>query len=153
MGHIPGIRNAIWHDMFIETTFMKYGHGQRGIIGNTLKPETLNIWRLSLHTCSRLEEDMSAISSREKNESQDKHKEVAKARMDSDARDRESLRKKIEIYIDPLDPKKHPQSIVNIATGQLAGETVNVDRAIEQGVEAMKLVESKWPTGFDEKNL
>ena len=71
--------------------------------------------------------------------------------MDSDARDRESLRKKIEICIDPLDPKKHPRSIVNIATGQLAGDTVNVDRSIERGTEAMKQFESKWPTGFDEK--
>ena len=94
---------------------------------------------------------MSDISSREMNEGQDKHKEEAKARMDSDARDRESLRKKIEICIDPLDPKKHQQSLVNIGTGQLAGETVNVDRAIKQGTEEMKQFESKWPTGFDEK--
>ena len=151
MRQIPGIWNAIWSDMFIETTFMRYGHGQRGIIGNTLKPETLKIWGLSLHTCSRLEEDLSDISSQEKNEGQDKHKEEAKARMDSDARDRESLRKKIEICIDPLDPKKHPKSMVNIATGQLARDTVNVDRSIERGTEAMKQFESKWPTGFDEK--
>ena len=45
---------------------MRYGHGQRGIIGNTLKPETLKIWGLSLHTCSRLEEDLSDISSQGK---------------------------------------------------------------------------------------
>jgi len=38
--------NAIWRDMFIETTFMRYGHGKRGIIGLTLKPETLKIWGL-----------------------------------------------------------------------------------------------------------
>ena len=40
---------------------------------------------------------------------------------------------------------------MNIATGQLAGDTVNVDRSIERGTEAMKQFESKWPTGFDEK--
>ena len=36
--------------------------------------------------------------------------------------------------------------------GQLAGETVNVDRAAELGMEAMKQFESKWPTGFDEES-
>ena len=74
MRHIPGVWNAIWSYMFIETTFMRYGHGQRGIIGVTLKPETLKIMGLSLHTCSRLEEDLADISSREKNEGQEKIK-------------------------------------------------------------------------------
>ena len=48
MRHIPGVWNAIWSDMFIETTFMRYGHGKRGIIGLTLEPETLEIWGLSM---------------------------------------------------------------------------------------------------------
>ena len=53
--------------MVIETTFMRYGHGERGIIGLTLIPETLKIWGLSLHMCSSLEEDLANISSPEKN--------------------------------------------------------------------------------------
>ena len=43
MWHIPGVWNAIWSDMLIESTFMRYGHGKRGIIGVTLKPETENM--------------------------------------------------------------------------------------------------------------
>ena len=70
MRHIPGVRNAIWSDMFIETTFMRYGHSKRGTIGLTLKPETLKILGLSLHICSRLEEDLANISSPEKKEGQ-----------------------------------------------------------------------------------
>ncbi len=46
MRHVPGIWNGLWSDMYIETTFMRYGHGQGGIIGITLKPETLKIWAL-----------------------------------------------------------------------------------------------------------
>ena len=53
MRHVPGVWNGIWSDMFIETTFMRYGHGKRDIIGMTLKPETLKVWSLSLHICSR----------------------------------------------------------------------------------------------------
>ena len=51
--------------MFIETTFMRYGHGPRGIIGITLKPETLKTWALGLHICSRLEQDIGDITARE----------------------------------------------------------------------------------------
>jgi hypothetical protein len=41
MHHIPGVWNGIWSDMYIETTFMRYGHSHGGIIGNTIRPETL----------------------------------------------------------------------------------------------------------------
>ena len=48
MHHNPGLFNGIWSDMAIETTFMRYGHGQSGIIGITLRPETLKTWAYSL---------------------------------------------------------------------------------------------------------
>ena len=37
MRHRPRLWNGLWSDMFIETTFMRYGHGKAGIIGITLK--------------------------------------------------------------------------------------------------------------------
>jgi len=49
--HVPGLWNGLWSDMFIETTFMQYGHGESGI---TLKPETLQTWALSLHGCGQI---------------------------------------------------------------------------------------------------
>jgi hypothetical protein len=58
MRHVAGIWNGIWSDMFIETTFMRYGHGQGGIIGITLKPETLKTWALSRHICGHLESNI-----------------------------------------------------------------------------------------------
>ena len=150
MRHIPGVWNAVWSGMFIESTFMRYGHGKRGIIGVTLKPETLKIWGLSLHICSRLEEDISLIISKENTKGQEKHKEEEKGRIQSDAKDRDSIRRKLEICIDPLDPAKHPPTIVNIVNGQIAAESVNIDNAIELGTQAMKQYESKWPEGFNE---
>lgn len=54
MPHVPGIWNDICSDMFIETTFMCYGHGPGGIVGITLKPSTLQKWALSLYICSKL---------------------------------------------------------------------------------------------------
>ena len=58
MRHQRGLWNGIWSDMFIETTFMRYGHAPGGIIGITLKAQTLKVWALSIHTCSRLEADL-----------------------------------------------------------------------------------------------
>ena len=66
---------------------MRYGHGKRAMIGLTLKPQTLKIWGLTLHICSRLEEDLADISSPEKKEGQKKHKEENKGRTESDAND------------------------------------------------------------------
>ena len=54
MKHRSGLWNAIWSDMFIESTFMRYGHGPGGLIGITLSPNALKRWALSPHLCSRL---------------------------------------------------------------------------------------------------
>ena len=47
-----GLFNDIWSDMAIQTTFMRYGHGQSGIIGIPLRPETLKTWAYSLYACN-----------------------------------------------------------------------------------------------------
>ena len=54
MHHNAGLFNGIWSDMAIETTFMRYGHGhgQSGVIGITMRPETLKTWAYSLHACN-----------------------------------------------------------------------------------------------------
>ena len=52
---------GIWSDIFIETTFMRYGHGKCRIIGLTLKAESLKVCALSLHTCSQLEHYLEEI--------------------------------------------------------------------------------------------
>ena len=58
MHHIPDLWNGLWSDMYIESTFMRYGHSHGGIIGITLQPGTLKIWALDLHIRSRIVEDM-----------------------------------------------------------------------------------------------
>ena len=58
MRHKPGVWNAIWSDMYIETTFMRYGYGPNGIVGITLQPSALKRRALSMYTCSRLVQDV-----------------------------------------------------------------------------------------------
>ena len=92
MRHIPGLWNGLWSDMFIETTFMRYGHGKAGIIGITLKPETLKTWALSLHVCGQLLEDLSTLRENERQSNiQTSHKEEANARILADQVDRKGL--------------------------------------------------------------
>ena len=83
MRHVPGIWNAIWSD--IETTFMRYGHGKKKIIVSTLKPETVKVWSLSLHICSRLEEDLREMSSANLVDTNEQHKEEKRGRINADA--------------------------------------------------------------------
>ena len=146
--HTPGVWNGMWTDMMIETTFMRYGKGHNGIIGITLKPNTLKTWALSLHICSVLAKDVSDMTSDEQHQHQ--HKEEMKARMTADAADRSKIREKLQESIDPLDPSSHPHgNLVQIVSGRIESDpTVNVHESVSIGTEKMKQYESTWPDGF-----
>ena len=58
MRHQPGLWNAIWSDQYIESSFMKYDHGPKDIIGKTLHPSTLKRWALGLHLYTQLQKDI-----------------------------------------------------------------------------------------------
>lgn len=149
MRHMKGLWNGIWSDMFIESTFMRYGHGRAGIVGITLKPETLKTWALSRHTCSQLVEDLAALRG-ESDECrfQISHKEEANGRRESDKNDREALKNKLDLCIHPLKPEVHPPKLVNVANGTLAVAEVNVCQAISIGYNQLVEFEKSLPTGF-----
>ena len=143
-----GIWNGIWSDMFIESTFMRYGHGPGGIIGITLKPSALNRWALSLHTCSQLMKDVSSISDTAYQKVVTTHKEELPHRVRADNEDREKLRTKFQTVINPLDSNEHMDRIINVVTGRVAQDNVNVDKSVEIGLQQMNDFESSWPVGF-----
>ena len=105
--HTAGLFNGIWTDMAIETTYMRYGHGGSGIIGITLKPETLKTWAYSLHTCNGLVVDLNEMREKE-TPAKTQHKEEMPGRIITDKADRQALRQKLTSSIDPLDPHQHP---------------------------------------------
>ena len=117
--------------MFIETTFMLYGHGKRDIIGVTLNPETLKVWFLSLHICSRLEQDLSSFLYPDNDTELTGHKEESKAEISGDKADRESIKGKLLECIDSMNPEGYPPEVVNIPIGQIAQNNVNVDKVVE----------------------
>ena len=70
---------------------------------------------------------------RQTTESISSHKEENRARLKSDRKDRQNIRAKLEMSIDPLDPTDHPDEIVNIVSGRKAPSAVTVDNAVEMG--------------------
>ena len=62
------------------------------------------------------------------------HKEEMPARKQTDAVDREKLRKRITTCINSLHPENHHNGLVNIVTGKLSPDVVNVDTSVSTGV-------------------
>lgn len=148
MRHRRGLWNAIWSDMYIETTFMRYGKGPGGLIGITLKPSTVTRWALSLHICSLLLQDISSMTDEHAGDTVTHHKEEMPSRIVSDAKDRGKLRNKLSTSVDPLHPASHPKGLVNIVTGRIAPANVNVPDSLGIGLAQMQEFESSWPKGF-----
>jgi hypothetical protein len=154
MRHQCGFRNGIWGDMLIETTFMRYGHASGGVIGITLKPETLMVWALSLHTCSRMEADLDELIENSTESEYSKYKEEGKTRIANDTKDRQCLMAKLELCVDPLNPDTHHWELVNIVTGQHRTEKINVQNAVSIGVQQMNDFSQKLPRGlYDTETL
>ena len=127
--------------------YFRYGHGPGGIIGITLEPATLSRWALSLHICSRLIRDVSLMSE-DPDEDVTRHKEELPHRIQADNNDRKKIGTKIRNGMNPLDPKEHPPGLINVVTGRIAPNNVDVDQAIALGQTQMKEFESTWPEGF-----
>ena len=104
---------------------------------------------LFLHVCGKLLEDLSTQRENERPSCiQTVHK--AKARISADQADREGLRKKLDMCIDPYDPEQHPETIINVVNGMTGPSSVNVDKTIEAGTRHMKEFERKLTDGFYE---
>ena len=71
------------------------------------------------------------------------------SRIKADIKDRETLREKLELIIDPLDPEQHQEGLMNVVTGKVVcHSSVNVNNAIMVGKKQMEAFEPSWPEGF-----
>ncbi len=77
------------------------------------------------------------------------HKEENKSRVKTDQTDRLSLRRTLDVCIDPLENESHPDgALMNIVTGEVAHPTVNADNAVGYGKQAMETFKAGWPGSF-----
>ena len=103
MRHHPGIWNGIWSDQYIESTFMRYGHGPGGIIRITLQPSTLKEWTLELHIFTQLRNDVTSIVEGNVQTTVTTHKEEGKSKIQTDTTDRKKIWNKLVTCIDTLN--------------------------------------------------
>ena len=77
------------------------------------------------------------------------HKEESNGCVKTDAQDRQSLRVTLQECIDLMDPDSHAdRALLNIVTGAVAPQDVNIERAVMLGQEQMETFQSLWPEGF-----
>ena len=153
MRHVPGIFNGVSSDLYIESTFMRFGHSPGGIIGITLQPSTLKRWALGLHICSQLKKDVMGLSTSQKHtKAVTVHKEEGPSRIKTDNEDRQKIREKLAMCIDPLEPGTHPTgTMINIVTGKLSDASANVDDAVNLVGDLMRSFRNGWPESFNKK--
>ena len=77
----------------------------------------------------------------------DHHKEEGQSRIKADSMDRVKVHQKLEISIDPLDTDTK-NGLVNIVTGHITDESVNVDDSVEIGTQMMEAYYEGWPNSF-----
>lgn len=146
--HVDGLWNGIPSDQFIETTWMKRGKGPSGIIGVTQNPQTVATWSYSQHAVITLTGDLQTMTEEDRTPKL-VHKEESNGRIKTDAQDRQSICSTLLDCVDPMDPDSHPDgALMNVVTGAIAQQDVNIDRALILGQEQMEASESSWPEGF-----
>ena len=72
------------------------------------------------------------------------------ARLKADAIDRDRIRTSLETCIDLLSTVEHPEHIVNVVSGRISPDSVNVENSVTIGKEQMKKYEATWPGGFND---
>ena len=129
---------------------MRYGHGHLGVVGQTLKPETLKVWAHSLRACNELIKGLDEMENH--NVKENVHKEEMAGQIEQDKKDRILLSQKLEVSINPFDITQHLKgSLINIATGAVISQSaVNVDDSILIGKRLWEDFRKKLPGGFDD---
>ena len=62
------------------------------------------------------------------------HTHITKKRCQADTKDRETLREKLELIRDPLEPEQHQEGLVNMVMGKVVcNSSVKVNNAIMVG--------------------
>ena len=101
MRHVSSASNSTWSDMFLESTFMRYGHSQGGLTGITSNDNAMKRWALRPHSFSKSIHDLTLMRD-DLLDNPTHHKEEFKARMPSDSSDRQKLQAKLSQCIDPF---------------------------------------------------
>ena len=92
---------------------------------------------MSLQTCNRLMKDMADLKV---SLSVDitSHKEELASWIKYDENDRQVIKEKLKLYIDPLNTAGQASALVNIVSGRICPDAVNVHHAVDLGKAQME---------------
>ena len=152
MRHIKGCWNGTWSDMLMETTAIRQGKGnlrQGGLVGKTVRPEQVKKSCISFHTFLNIKDDLQKLIEVD-DKYPGKHKEEQPHRLQLDKKDRANLKAVLTSCLHPLRPSTHAETncIVNIFTGDIADDKVNIHQSVEIGTHMMKTFCASLPDGF-----
>lgn len=102
-----------------------------------------------MHACTKIVKGVAELTRGYKEVDVTSHKEEKPSRIHGDNQDRSKIREKLQLCIQPLDNDDHPKGLVNIQTGQIQPESVNVEHAVDIGKAQMITFESSLPSGFN----
>ena len=113
---LPGIKNAIFTDKFIDMTCMGLGHGPGGATGLTVSDRQMTVWALSFATCGELVRSFMEIRS------QWAHNFTRKNLLNASSliwETGKSLETFLSLAFDPLDQQPYGKWLY-IVTGEMA---------------------------------
>ena len=118
-------------------------------MGLALSPNQVAWWMLSNNICNTMSIAMDSMfenSDDEYDATQDKHKEEGQHRRKLDFQDRQKIYQEFQQHLNPLTTET--DSLVNICTGCIADERVNVYNATDIGTRMASNFKESLPTGF-----
>ena len=146
--HQDGHWDRTWTDMMIESTYMRHGEGPGGIIGTVTKPRSVQIWLNSLPSSNDFLRDLDELRGRYPTQ-KIIHKEEAEARITADTKDRNALKRQLQLCAHLFDMASHdPTVLMNIYTGEISPDKRNVGKSVEIGNKQMKEFQESLPDGF-----
>ena len=149
--HQEGVWNGIFSDQFGEKTYIRYGKAKGGLVGKTLSQEQVATWTLSHYLCNGFTLAYDMMHDEEPDEEYDPgtktHKEEGKRRKELDAADRNAIISEMKKYNIPLCINPDDE-LINIDTGRVAPDSVNVDNALCTGSAMTAKFSAALPGGF-----
>ena len=123
--------SGTWTDMVIEQCLMRSGKTTGGLINITHREAAKTVWLLAAHIIAQYSDGLRSLTNNYSGTWSAQHRDMSNARVKNDALHME----KFLNFLKSHNPFSTPdgKSLVNISTGLIADERVNVERADEIG--------------------
>ena len=123
--------SGTWSDMTIEQSLMRAGKTQGGLINITHKEAAKTKWLLSAHVVAQFTDALRCLTNTFTGTWSEQHRDVHPGNIKKDLKDLKTFTNFLESH-NPFVSKDGNQ-LINIATGIIADERVNVDEAVAIG--------------------